>query len=479
MKATNIILQGLPADIYSHVNHHRVAKYLWESVQLLMLCTSLTKQERVFKDFAIPPTLITSSYLEQHDSHANEVHDPIACLNKAMAFLTAVASSRVTGANKLGRKGQNYSGTTYKNNATLSRGNTTSGQPRVVKCYNCQGEGHMARQCTQPKRPRNVAWYKENAMLAEAQEDGQILDEEQLTFLADPRILADQAQKIIPHNAAFQTEDPDTYDLDCDDLSTAQAVLMANISNYGSDIISEVVQIVLWYLDSGCSKHMTGNRSQLMNFVSTFWVLLDSGTTRLQDYGVCDYHWNVIISDTFYNSLSYNDQDSLNSAAGGNFLYKSPTEGLQIIENKAKGSALEDNMTLTFRNEMNNMMKALVTTPAPIKAVEERCTICGSNHSSNVCPMSRGGYESPVYHDNFQQFQQTASVGNFVQHGNAGYRPPNLANHTHPLVFLQTKVNHPIKGISLIKEWYLERISKKRTKNKAKTTKPDSEWKRL
>ncbi|GKD15186.1 hypothetical protein Tco_1199593 [Tanacetum coccineum] len=40
--------------------------------------------------------------------------------------------------------------------------------------------------------------------------------------------------------------------------------------------------------------------------------------------------------DTFYNSLSYNDQDSLNSAAGGNFLYKSPTEGLQIIENKAK-----------------------------------------------------------------------------------------------------------------------------------------------
>ncbi|GKF36170.1 hypothetical protein Tco_0112928 [Tanacetum coccineum] len=62
----------------------------------------------------------------------------------------------------------------------------------------------------------------------------------QLAFLADPGILADQAQTIIPHNAAFQTEDLDTYDSDCDDLSTAQAVLMANISNYGSDIISEV-----------------------------------------------------------------------------------------------------------------------------------------------------------------------------------------------------------------------------------------------
>ncbi|GJY30649.1 hypothetical protein Tco_0414144 [Tanacetum coccineum] len=32
MKATNIILQGLPTDIYSLVNHHRVAKDLWERV---------------------------------------------------------------------------------------------------------------------------------------------------------------------------------------------------------------------------------------------------------------------------------------------------------------------------------------------------------------------------------------------------------------------------------------------------------------
>nr|GEV08891.1 hypothetical protein [Tanacetum cinerariifolium] len=304
MKATNIILQGLPADIYSLVNHHRVAKDLWERVQLLM-----------------------------------------------------------------------------------------------------QGEGHMARQCTQPKRPRNATWFKEKVMLAEAQEAGQILDEEQLAFLADSGIPADQAQAIIPHNAAFPIEDLDTYDFDCDDLSTAQAVLMANIFNYGSDVISKaslvngclkklkfqlsqfdsvvkksttpnaltegkatidnaaqipftttvalgmfkldleplasnlvhnreihinylkhtqeqadilrgiveqakakqpldnaldfackhakriqellvyvrdtclsaiklsetkVIQIVLWYLDSGCSKHMTGNRSQLMNFVSKF-----------------------------------------------------------------------------------------------------------------------------------------------------------------------------------------------------------------
>ncbi|GJX25002.1 hypothetical protein Tco_0231298, partial [Tanacetum coccineum] len=71
----------------------------------------------------------------------------------------------------------------------------------------------MARQCTQPKRPRNTAWYKDKAMLAEAQEARQILDEKQLAFLADPLVIDGQVvQTIIPNNATFQTEDLDTYD---------------------------------------------------------------------------------------------------------------------------------------------------------------------------------------------------------------------------------------------------------------------------
>nr|GEX37527.1 hypothetical protein [Tanacetum cinerariifolium] len=49
LKANNIILQGLPTDFYSLVNHDRVAKDLWERVQVLMQGTSLTKQERECK----------------------------------------------------------------------------------------------------------------------------------------------------------------------------------------------------------------------------------------------------------------------------------------------------------------------------------------------------------------------------------------------------------------------------------------------
>ncbi|GKA84477.1 hypothetical protein Tco_0806072 [Tanacetum coccineum] len=70
---------------------------------------------------------------------------------------------------------------------------------------------------------------------------GQILDEEQLAILANLGIPYGQAvQTIILNNAAFQTKDLDTYDSDCDDISNDKAVLMANISNYCSGVISEV-----------------------------------------------------------------------------------------------------------------------------------------------------------------------------------------------------------------------------------------------
>ncbi|GJT98996.1 hypothetical protein Tco_1094514 [Tanacetum coccineum] len=54
------------------------------------------------------------------------------------------------------------------------------------------------------------------------------------------------------------------------------------------DFVKNVVQIVLWYLDSGCLKHMTGYRSQLMNFVSKFLGIVRFGNdniARIMGYG--------------------------------------------------------------------------------------------------------------------------------------------------------------------------------------------------
>ncbi|GJZ34737.1 hypothetical protein Tco_0580554, partial [Tanacetum coccineum] len=49
IKATNIVLQGLPPDVYALVNHHKVSKDIWDTVKLLMQGTSLSKQEHECK----------------------------------------------------------------------------------------------------------------------------------------------------------------------------------------------------------------------------------------------------------------------------------------------------------------------------------------------------------------------------------------------------------------------------------------------
>ncbi|GJV29864.1 retrovirus-related pol polyprotein from transposon TNT 1-94 [Tanacetum coccineum] len=277
VQATNIIPHGLPPNMYALVNHQETAKYIWDKVKLLMKGTELSYQERecrlynLFDKFAskvqvntkflnafssewskfvtdvkLAKSLYTTNYdqlyayLSQHERHAQEVRimrerypDPLA--------LATIQDGRVIVQQIQERQTQSFAGTGNRGIATTSRGNYATSQTRVMKCYNCQGEGHMARQCTQPKRPRNTTWFKEKLMLDEAQKAGQILDEEQLAFLADLRIEeAPVAQQTIPQNSAFQTEDLDAYDLDCDDLSSAKAVLMANLSSCDSDVLSEV-----------------------------------------------------------------------------------------------------------------------------------------------------------------------------------------------------------------------------------------------
>ncbi|GKC61367.1 hypothetical protein Tco_1088965 [Tanacetum coccineum] len=129
-----------------------------------------------------------------------------------------IQDGRVTIQQVQGRQNQSYAGTRNRGIATTSKGNVAAGPTK-----------------------RNAAWFKEKLMLAEAQEAGQILDEEQLAFLADPGISeAPVAQQTIPQNSAFQTDDLDAYDLDCDDLSSAKAVLMAYLLSCDPEVLSEI-----------------------------------------------------------------------------------------------------------------------------------------------------------------------------------------------------------------------------------------------
>ncbi|GJU16527.1 putative ribonuclease H-like domain-containing protein [Tanacetum coccineum] len=332
VKATNIILQGLPPEVYALVSNHKVAKELWERIQLLMQGTSLTKQEReckLYDEFdkfvykkgetlrefylrfslllndmniynmkleqfqvntkflnTLPPEwskFVTDvklvrdlhttnidqlhAYLGQHEFHANEVRlmhernsdplalvathqmtqspyqthqnsyqntqfqqqvspyqspqygspyqsqqysthqsstplsitlpfndyqsskgdDPIDAINHKMSFLTAVVTSRYPTTNNQERQTSLAAGTsrTY----TLGASGINSGKQRVV------------------------------------------------IYLGIPEGQA--THTVITHNAAYQSDDLDAYDSDCDQLNTAKVALMANLSHYYSDALTK------------------------------------------------------------------------------------------------------------------------------------------------------------------------------------------------------------------------------------------------
>ncbi|GJT43252.1 hypothetical protein Tco_0951967 [Tanacetum coccineum] len=165
VKATNIILQGLPPEVYALVSNHRITKELWERIQLLMQGTSLTNRakRRVI------------NYMREFDKsmliRKDQGDDPIDAINHMMSFLSAVVTSRYpTTNNQLrnlsnprqqatindgrvtlqpvqGRQISFAMGTTRTYTPGASGSNPTGKQMTVI-CYNCKGEGHMSKQCT-------------------------------------------------------------------------------------------------------------------------------------------------------------------------------------------------------------------------------------------------------------------------------------------------------------------------------------------
>nr|GEV50897.1 retrovirus-related Pol polyprotein from transposon TNT 1-94 [Tanacetum cinerariifolium] len=368
--ATNILLQGLPKDIYSLINHYTDAKDIWDNVNMLLERSELTKKDHESKLMQLKSMFVNNmlpewgrfftavklnrglrdsnydqlyAYLKQHEAHANE------------------------------------------NQIMLDRFTQHTVDPFALMVDRIKDRGTMHEvqvQLVIEELRTKLEYFKDKMLLIQAQENGVTLDEEQLLFITggqdnvvdddvDEQPIQDLALNV---DNMFQANDCDAFDFDVDEAPTIKTMFMANLSStdpvyneadsvtpkvlapgmYAIDVEpippclrnnrevhldylkhlresvttlheiveeakversldrsvasaclytkhsqelleyvigtclkdfnkrdkkqattplnrkKQVVQIVIWYLDLGCSKHMTGDRSWLRNFMKKF-----------------------------------------------------------------------------------------------------------------------------------------------------------------------------------------------------------------
>nr|GEY07347.1 hypothetical protein [Tanacetum cinerariifolium] len=196
-------------DIPSTVNHNA---YMASSL-IPQIDYALTVHQH--SEYSSPETGLVVLVFQKGD-------DPIDAINHMMSFLTAVVTARYPAINNQLRASSNP-----RQEATINNGRVTiqliqgrqnsmsvgssrpfasgsggaSRKQWVIVCYNCK---------------------------------------EELEFLADPGTVESSSnQNFVTTNAAYQADDLDAYDSDCDELNSTKIALMANLSHYGSDNLAE------------------------------------------------------------------------------------------------------------------------------------------------------------------------------------------------------------------------------------------------
>ncbi|GJU55653.1 hypothetical protein Tco_1229367 [Tanacetum coccineum] len=175
----------------------------------------LSASEKIQAEYAKDILEKSLELLSQDSSRAVPVFkqrdDPIDAINKMMSFLSTIITSRFPSTNNQLRNSSNP-----RQQATIHDG----------------------------REQEEIIQFGDKVLLVEAQGNGKVLNEEELEFLTDLGIAEGPVtQSVITQNAAYQADDLDAYDSDCDEISTAKAVLMANLSSYGSNVLSEVPKL--------------------------------------------------------------------------------------------------------------------------------------------------------------------------------------------------------------------------------------------
>ncbi|GJY86681.1 retrovirus-related pol polyprotein from transposon TNT 1-94 [Tanacetum coccineum] len=192
VQAMNIILHGLPTNVYTLVNHQEAAKNIWDRVKMLMKGTELSYQERECRLMTMQQVQVNTKFLNALPSEWSK-------------FVTDVK---------------------------LAKSLYTTNYDQLY-AYLSKHERHVNEvRINRERYPDFLAFVANSPTLYNPSQSPQHSDR----WFSEAPV----AQQTIPQNSAFQTDDLDAYDSDCDDLSSAKAVLMANLSSCDPELLSEV-----------------------------------------------------------------------------------------------------------------------------------------------------------------------------------------------------------------------------------------------
>nr|GEW91441.1 hypothetical protein [Tanacetum cinerariifolium] len=300
IKATNIILQGLPLEVYALVSTYKVAKELWERIQMLMQGTSLTKQERKCKpyddfdkfaymkreslrDYYLRFSLLLNNMniynmkLEQFQVNTKFLNTLSPEWSKFVTDVKLVQDVYTTNVDQLHAylsyhqhqfqpQASTYQSSQYAtpyhppqyalqapSSTPLSLIHPSNDHQSSVNhnVYNPQCSMHHV-EYAPAVHPQSEFSLPDTGLVVPVFQKGDdpidainqmmsfLTSEEELEFLADPGIVeTSSTQYAVTNNAAYQANNLDAYDSDCDELNSAKIALMANLSHYGSDNLVE------------------------------------------------------------------------------------------------------------------------------------------------------------------------------------------------------------------------------------------------
>ncbi|GJV77116.1 hypothetical protein Tco_1508700 [Tanacetum coccineum] len=224
IKAVNILLLGLPVDIYTLIKHYQSAKEIWDRIKELMEGTEMTKQER------------ESMLYDEFDKFTSKPGESIHSYNMRYAKLT----------NDMKMIPMSMS------NMQINTKFVNHLQPEWSRFVTAAKQERDLHNCTTKKRVKDSEWFKDKMLLTQVQEAGVVLNDEQQDFLTDSLEETDDCEDLqLQATTNFKVDHIDAYDLDCDDEATTNAIFMANLSpigsinddmveqRYDSDILSE------------------------------------------------------------------------------------------------------------------------------------------------------------------------------------------------------------------------------------------------